>query len=559
MVDLFGKTPLHMAALATRKPRRPDEFADIVHILVECKANVNQQDDKGFTPLLRCMCVPADDARCLMLTALIEAKADMELHRDDDMKYTALQHACRSGCAASVEILLAAGADTKYTNPQGYGIVDAAVAANSMRVVRLLVDKGVPLNQNVKMPVLYVAIAQVKSIELCTDLIGMKADVNPTCPSRVIPVHVACLMACSSHGDARYLSLLCAHGASMDVLNVKGETPLTSACLRGHLNTVELLLNTCKADATLCNRRGDTALIIAVHHKKYEIVEFLCDAACATHHQREPIDVNRANGANQTPLCMAVLVGAEPRMVQTLLDARADVNRPVRMHSTSADDTTVLVVACRMPRRDVRRVRLLVRTASDAAIVQAMEALGDAEDDDDSEDDYDVLDELRGVLRDAYATFDGTHSSFVERAWKWTVSSSAPHREEFLVLCNHLAAFVRRLHDDDMQIEEAWSIRVRGPHWSAWVDVVDFGGVRKYFLTRLFDVVVGVFEHEFECERDDCGARACMNRARSRARDVHRGIHPGLVISGRHLQRPDRLRALVSVGHHVLRRGSVQR
>ncbi|GFO42152.1 ankyrin repeat [Plakobranchus ocellatus] len=62
-------------------------------------------------------------------------------------------------------------------------------------------------------------------------------DVNAPDVTRLCPLHVAAI-----HSDVKIASLLIRHGAKIDVLTVRGSTPLIIACKKGSYDTSRLLL-----------------------------------------------------------------------------------------------------------------------------------------------------------------------------------------------------------------------------------------------------------------------------------------------------------------------------
>lgn len=68
----------------------------------------------------------------------------------DERGRTALMHACRSGHADGVELLLAAGADINATNQQGTTPLmyakTAAMGSGNLAIMRLLLARGADIN-----------------------------------------------------------------------------------------------------------------------------------------------------------------------------------------------------------------------------------------------------------------------------------------------------------------------------------------------------------------------------------------------------------------------------
>lgn len=116
--------------------------------------------------------------------------------------------------------------------------------------------------------------------------------------------------------DCQIVRYLVEYGALVNVSNRAGQTPLFIAVLRGEPETVEFLLSE-KADPNIATLEGLVPLSQAAKSSRYDIARSLLEQS------RVPIDVNRADLQNQTPLHFAVPSGHR-KLVELLLTHGAD-------------------------------------------------------------------------------------------------------------------------------------------------------------------------------------------------------------------------------------------
>jgi ankyrin repeat protein len=107
-------SPLHLAA--------SNNFLDIVKLLIDHKANVNIQDNRGYTPLI----MAASEGYTECVKRLADAGADVNYRSMDDYT-TAIYHAAGSNRLKVVRLLLERGADPLSTrNEKGETLAEIA-------------------------------------------------------------------------------------------------------------------------------------------------------------------------------------------------------------------------------------------------------------------------------------------------------------------------------------------------------------------------------------------------------------------------------------------------
>ena len=121
-LDDEGETPLMKAAEETRSP-------EVIRVLLNAGANVNDQDDDGETPLMYAMDDYADFA---VVRALLDGGAEIDIKDEKDR--TALMHALKEHAAPEVIVLLLdAGADPNVRDYEGLSVLDYAERSRSLR------------------------------------------------------------------------------------------------------------------------------------------------------------------------------------------------------------------------------------------------------------------------------------------------------------------------------------------------------------------------------------------------------------------------------------------
>ncbi|KAL2361906.1 hypothetical protein RJZ56_005184 [Blastomyces dermatitidis] len=171
--------------------------AEIVELLLEKGADINASG-----PLLR---DAAGKGHAYLVKRLLQKGQDPNTH--DEIEGTALQLACAFGHSEVVDLLLENGADV---NIRG-GIYDSPLQAAS--------TKG--------------------HVHICTQLLLKGADPNvkgDRCGG-------SALIAASSRCHLRIVEELVQNGATIDIVDGEGETPLQSSLAAGHESIAQLLLS----------------------------------------------------------------------------------------------------------------------------------------------------------------------------------------------------------------------------------------------------------------------------------------------------------------------------
>lgn len=246
--DQHGMTALHLAAALRREP--------VLKQLILHGASPNVRAADGQTPLgvalssgrrdladwldWRHWPLPARALRASDLPqAAISGDADavrklldlgMPVDTVDVQGCTALLRAAGGGHRATVELLLARGADPKLAAKTGATALSAAVSMRQVEIVDRLLAAGATLEQRLPGDVTVLMLAAALGLpDVCTRLLAAGANINATDAQGLTPLHCAALFGFTTRDRRRLVALfdaLLLAGADPDALAAGGVTPL---------------------------------------------------------------------------------------------------------------------------------------------------------------------------------------------------------------------------------------------------------------------------------------------------------------------------------------------
>merc|ERR1712025_310432 len=221
-------TPLSLAASGG--------YTNIIKLLLAHGAEINSRTGSklGISPLMLAAMNGHTAAVKLLLDMGSDINAQIETNRN-----TALTLACFQGRHEVVSLLLDRKANVEHRAKTGLTPLMEAASGGYTEVGRVLLDKG--------------------------------ADVNaaPVPSSRDTALTIA-----ADKGHYRFVELLLARGAAVDVKNKKGNSPLWLACNGGHLDVVQLLVNAA-ADVDSQDNRKVSCLMSSFRKGHVKVVKWL--------------------------------------------------------------------------------------------------------------------------------------------------------------------------------------------------------------------------------------------------------------------------------------------
>ena len=356
-LDKYGQTALYAACIG--------DHPEIASLLIESGYNVNHQDVEGKTPVHVAFENHALDlARALITqfcanTEVRDLQNWTPLHTAIDRGYynyaqellqkllcqdvgtevswIQLHAACFEENIQDVQFLLEAHTDVNHASSAMHTPLHIAVTKSNIILVTLLLDQNVDINCMTVDRLTPLHIAVDKGDEaIIQKLLSQKADPNLKDALGNISLHLAVqlkretkprlIKGGTSNRNASaesYQSLslqtvqaIIEHGANVNAMNNRGQTPLWFACYDGQINLVKILLEA-GADPTKTDNNSDSSL--------HSVMYGCCSAECAQKVIDHGAHVNAANKDGATPFLIACSK-AQAELVKLLLKAKADPN-----------------------------------------------------------------------------------------------------------------------------------------------------------------------------------------------------------------------------------------
>ncbi|XP_023723518.1 ankyrin repeat and SOCS box protein 3 isoform X3 [Cryptotermes secundus] len=258
--------------------------------------------------------------------------------------------AAREGNENAVKIFLRSGQRVDIGDNRGWTPLHEATAANNIRCLHLLLQKGQQyVNQRTmegETPLLLACKFQ-DSTELVQMLLDCGADVNLGDNENHTPLHEAC-----RNGRLSVAKILVAAGANVNEMNYNSCTPLHCAVSSFETNaTLVKYLISKGADVSIQDECGRTSLFLASELQRWNMIKHMETALC-------PVDTRSVDGA--TALMVAAQSG-NLKVVEELLKRGA--NPDLAAH----DFTMALHLAIHSGHLSV--VKLLLKVTSRNAVL----------------------------------------------------------------------------------------------------------------------------------------------------------------------------------------------
>jgi len=342
----FGHAPLHCAY-----DYRMTKY------LVEKGANVNAQDNWDETPLqsgiafsvldlqsikhllehgadpfitddesITCVHWAAHHGEADIFQLLLEHKARDLINAKDNEGETPLHWLLKSTTASTavLELLLENGADINAKDNSSQGPLYEAVNAGNQVAVKILIERGVSINDQEDIfgrTALHVAV-DATNLDMTVILVEGKAEVDIRDKNGMTPLAIA-----AQKGLTQIVQCFIKTEKGLDVeyrgaADSRKRTGLHKSASRGHFEVVKLLLDTPDATA-LCNKTNEhraTPLHAAARRKdRHEIVGILLEKGAnlnyTNRYGKKPFDLaldGYARDCDSYRETMKILVGAAP-------------------------------------------------------------------------------------------------------------------------------------------------------------------------------------------------------------------------------------------------------
>ena len=189
----------------------------------------------------------------------------------DAVTQPAVTAAAYFGLETTVRALVASGADLRALDNDGAGPLHAAALVGHAGIVRLLLDRGLPVNAVARAdgmtPIAYAAVRE--HLDAMRMLLKHRADVNLADSGGNSP-----LLHAAMRGRTKAVRLLLESGANVNASSKHGWTPLMAAAWEGEASVVAVLLKH-GANATLVNSQRRSALMLAESEGHRAVVKLL--------------------------------------------------------------------------------------------------------------------------------------------------------------------------------------------------------------------------------------------------------------------------------------------
>lgn len=293
--DEMDQTPLHLAASLG--------CDDMMPLILQQGAVVDALDSQRRTPFH----LAATRRSFASVEVLLAAGADLSLRFGDEDE-SALETAAIYGDVDVMRAIVRHGVDVNARDSEGFTALHAAAENNQEGAIDVLIAAGADVNARGgggkgKTP-LYLASAS-GSLEAALALLRNGADVHELASYRRTALHVA-----AKRGHTDIVNALLDAGARLHLRTNKfsGDTPLDLAAKRGHVDTVQRLI---RQGARLNDRDADgfTTLHKTASENEPDVIDALVASgaevgACGTESGFTPLHVASIEECSEAACCL---------------------------------------------------------------------------------------------------------------------------------------------------------------------------------------------------------------------------------------------------------------
>lgn len=277
---------------------------DIVKLLLKYNANVELQEEQGFTPLMSSI----QNGHNEVVSLLLEIKQD--LNKQNNVGTSALMVAALNGRTEIVKQLLAKNVNTDLRDITGFSAFMLSVSNGFADITKILLPYT-NINEKTNTGATAILIASERGHnETVSFLLDNGANVNDIVQGKITPLILA---AANNHKEV--LKTLLKRQAIIDAKDDSGTTALMYACKFGNQDCFEELM---KAGANINekNNHNDPILLLAAESRNTEIVSALL---------KSNVDINAINNEQTTALYYACSYGLTD-IVREILNYNPDLN-----------------------------------------------------------------------------------------------------------------------------------------------------------------------------------------------------------------------------------------
>ncbi|KAJ8675206.1 hypothetical protein QAD02_010992 [Eretmocerus hayati] len=237
-----GANVIHLA-VESMKTSNHQSTIRLIKFFIEKKINVNASDALGDTPLHYAIRNSLNACHSITLVSML-LKSGARINASNKLGETALHVAVDLGNLTMSEFLVSAGANIDSKTRQLKSALQISVEKCNIPITKLLLEKKVQPVRNInnQESLLHIALKSTKPGKARMDLVEILlkggVNVNAFDASLSSPLHLSLEMC-----DEQCSNLLINHGACVNSLNSKKQTPLLIAVQRELLDSLKLLLS----------------------------------------------------------------------------------------------------------------------------------------------------------------------------------------------------------------------------------------------------------------------------------------------------------------------------
>ncbi|XP_064650397.1 ankyrin repeat domain-containing protein 50-like isoform X2 [Lineus longissimus] len=296
-IDNGGNTPIIIAST--------NEHQEVVDLLIKAGANIECKDNDGHTPII----IASINGHQEVVDLLIKAGANIECK--DNGGNTPIIITSINGHQEVVDLLIKAGANIECKDNRGNTPIIIASTEGHKDVVDLLVKADAIIEvSNYENDTPIVCAAKWGNVEIVDVLLKAGAcSRSSSCGS--------ILNTGATFGQRRVVEYLLRLEMSLEIRDLKGNTPLQNAIIKGHLSVVQLLIRS-GADTSTSHPSSESIIYSAASCGHADIVKYLGSRGA-----QKLLDLPNASG--WSPIAKAVS-GGHFRTVRQLHQLGADMN-----------------------------------------------------------------------------------------------------------------------------------------------------------------------------------------------------------------------------------------
>jgi len=249
----------------------------------------------------------AENGNIELLEFLLNLGGSIDINIKDDKDYSAIHIAVLSGNLKFIKVLLEKGVNVNEMNYNGNTPLHIAAKKGKDEIIRFLIEHCIDPKNNENQTPLHLAVYK-NNLQAVKILIENTADINAQDSHKSTPLHIEILS-----GNHEFIKVLLEKGANVNEKNCNGNTPLHIDVKKGKDEIIRFLIEHCIDPK---NNENQTPLHLAVYKNNLQAVKILIENTA---------DINAQDSHKLTPLHIAAKFGY-CEIVKFLLEKDADVS-----------------------------------------------------------------------------------------------------------------------------------------------------------------------------------------------------------------------------------------